>query len=64
MCLHLTPNVLYFLPDLSALYALRRAPNLYEIHPVTFEEIVPNLRCLEISTGCKKYFEYVCFKNS
>jgi hypothetical protein len=26
---------LYFLPDLGALYALRRAPNFYEIHPRT-----------------------------
>jgi hypothetical protein len=27
------PNLLHFLPDLDALYALRRAPNFYEIHP-------------------------------
>jgi hypothetical protein len=33
MYLGLTPNLLYFLPDLSALYTLRLAPNFYEIHP-------------------------------
>jgi hypothetical protein len=33
MYLRLTPNLLDFLPELGALYALRRAPNFYEIHP-------------------------------
>jgi hypothetical protein len=33
MYLRLTPNLLYFLPDFDALYALFRAPNFYEIHP-------------------------------
>jgi hypothetical protein len=33
MYLRLTPNLLHFPPDLDALYALRRAPNFYEIHP-------------------------------
>jgi hypothetical protein len=34
MYLRLTPNLLHFLPDLDAIYALRRAPNFYEIHPL------------------------------
>jgi hypothetical protein len=33
MYLRLTPNLLHFLPDLDALYALRPTPNFYEIHP-------------------------------
>jgi hypothetical protein len=33
MCLRFMPNLLHFLPDLAALYALHRAPNFYEIHP-------------------------------
>jgi hypothetical protein len=39
MYLRLTPNLLYFLPDLDALYALRRVPKLYEIHPWTVEAV-------------------------
>jgi hypothetical protein len=31
--LHLELNLLHFLPDKGALYALRRAPNFHEIHP-------------------------------
>jgi hypothetical protein len=27
------PNLLHFLPELGALYALRSAPSFYEIHP-------------------------------
>jgi hypothetical protein len=33
MYLRLTPNLLHFLPDLGAFYALRRAPDFYKIHP-------------------------------
>jgi hypothetical protein len=33
MDLHLALNLLHFLPDLGALHALRRASNLYDIHP-------------------------------
>jgi hypothetical protein len=33
MYMRLSPNLLHFLPDLGALYALRRSPNFYEIHP-------------------------------
>ncbi len=33
MYLRLTPNLFHFLLDLGALYALRRGPNFYEIHP-------------------------------
>jgi hypothetical protein len=33
MHLRLALNLLHFLPALDVLYALRRAPNLYEIHP-------------------------------
>jgi hypothetical protein len=33
MYLRLTPNLLHFLPDLDALYALCHTPNFYEIHP-------------------------------
>jgi hypothetical protein len=32
MYLRLTPNLMPFVPDLGALYALRHAPNFYEIH--------------------------------
>jgi hypothetical protein len=32
MYLRLTPNLWNFLPDFGALYALRHAPNFYEIH--------------------------------
>jgi hypothetical protein len=30
---HLALNLLHFHPDLGAVYALRHAPNFYEIHP-------------------------------
>jgi hypothetical protein len=33
------PNLLHFLLDLSALYALRHAPNFYEIHPCSNIEV-------------------------
>jgi hypothetical protein len=33
MYLRLIPNLLHFLPDLDAFYALRHALNFYEIHP-------------------------------
>jgi hypothetical protein len=33
MHLRLAVNLQHFLPDLSALYALRFLPNFYEIHP-------------------------------
>jgi hypothetical protein len=33
MHLRLALNLLHFLQDLSALYALRRTPNFFEIHP-------------------------------
>jgi hypothetical protein len=35
MYLRLTPNLLHFLSDLDALYALRCTPNFYEIHPLS-----------------------------
>jgi hypothetical protein len=34
MQLRLLLNLLHFLSNLGALYALRRAPNFYEIHPL------------------------------
>jgi hypothetical protein len=33
IALRLVLNLLHFLPSLGALYALRHAPNFYEIHP-------------------------------
>jgi hypothetical protein len=37
MHLGLALNLLYFLPDLGALYALGRAPNFYDVHPKNVE---------------------------
>jgi hypothetical protein len=37
MYLGLTPNLLHFFPDVCALYALRCAPNFYEIHPKSLQ---------------------------
>jgi hypothetical protein len=38
MYLRFTPNLLHFLPDFGALYALRRALNFYEIHHRLLQE--------------------------
>jgi hypothetical protein len=52
MYLRLAPNLLYFLPDLTALYALRRVPNFFEIHPWILKRqpsmLSPNFKCISI----------------
>jgi hypothetical protein len=50
MYLHLTPNLLHFLPDLDGLYALHCTPNFCEIHP---RSLFFNKNLLtSASTGC------------
>jgi hypothetical protein len=41
MHLRLALNLLQFLPDLGMLFALRHAPDYYEIHPRTKIQIRP-----------------------
>jgi hypothetical protein len=56
MHLRLIPNLLHFLPDLDALYALCCAPNFYEIHPwfnSLFDETNSNWRAYLMDNDLK-----------
>jgi hypothetical protein len=57
MYLCLTPNLLYFLPNLGELYALRRTPNFYEIHPRLEKELFFVTLLGQLMANCLLYLD-------